>query len=95
MRKTNIKNPNTKNITIFMASLLFIIAHLATTSSLYPQTPVFAVSQTDSHKDNSNFDKSNSNINGNHPLRNSIRLVCESSITTCPPPTGGSSGAII
>jgi hypothetical protein len=95
MRENNIKNSNTKKIAIFTASLLFLISYVATTSSSNLETYVYAASQSNTHNDNSILVKSNSNTNNNHPSGNSNGLVCESSITVCPPPTGGSSGSII
>lgn len=96
MNKSKKRNTNTMIIaTIFIVSGLTLLSHLAISFSLNVYPTAFAISQTQSHNDNHNSDKSSSNINNRPGGNQENNIVCAASITTCPPPTGGITGAII
>jgi hypothetical protein len=95
MNKSKKRNTNTMIIAIFIASWLTFLSHLALSFSLDVYPAAFGTAQTQSHSENPNSEKLSSSINNRHVGNQENNIVCAASVTTCPPPTGGITGAII
>lgn len=94
MSKIKNKNSRISNIAIIMASLLILFLSQLTMTSIFTlNLTAYATNQTPIYNDNHNSDDSHLKIN-NKPT-SEHEIVCATPVTTCPPPTGGNSGAII